>query len=624
MGSLRDSLAPVSARERRAAIERLPSTAHGSVDELRAFVRDGLGDADFGVRWATTAWLRRAAPGWPEIVDVVADSLESDAEPQRRAAAMETLGQLGDLAVEALARIASVDNPGVRRLAVDALGLTRAAEAGAALIEASRDADPSVRAAAVESLSKIGTDAAVDAILAVLALPEEGPSVSLAALLAIETTERALSKEMLARHSEHPATAAVALRLLGREGALEPVVDNLVSLRRSRRRAALEGLHNALESHPEIRARAKEVVPLQALVDLCTDPDAAVVARAAVVLGRCGDLRGLVALANHEGGVRELARAHVAAQAARAEGVTDEQLRAARAAVESPEGLRLFDEATERRAVSGDAGFGALSDEDFDDLRARICDATGLLFERHAAERLASRLRPVARGLGAKGWPAFIAALDDEVALRAAIERVTVHETYFYREARQLDAFTELFLPDAIERSDELRVWSAGCATGEEAWTLAMIVAEASAGQPWRVDGTDISPAVVEEARRGVYGRRSFRGYLPEQLRDTYLTGGGDDHRVVDALRGQVQFSVDNLISSSDAADVYDAIFCRNVLIYLSQDARRRVIQRFFRSLRAGGVLFLGHSESLLHTDNPFDIVVFNREIAYRKPSGDE
>jgi chemotaxis protein methyltransferase CheR len=203
---------------------------------------------------------------------------------------------------------------------------------------------------------------------------------------------------------------------------------------------------------------------------------------------------------------------------------------------------------------------------------------------------------------------------------------VTVNETYFFREDYQLRAYQQEVLPMllATER-DRLSVWSAGCSTGEEVYSIAIATLESAVLNGARCDvrvfGSDISRRCVAAARRGVYGPSSFRATPPEMRRRWFSERAGGVH-VSEQVRASCQFGHLNLLDSVRAAVVgrVDVIFCRNVLIYFDDVSRRRVIDMFYDRLLPGGFLLLGHSESLLNVSTAFELVHLREDLVYRKP----
>lgn len=210
--------------------------------------------------------------------------------------------------------------------------------------------------------------------------------------------------------------------------------------------------------------------------------------------------------------------------------------------------------------------------------------------------------------------------------LDEAIDIVTINETYFYREDFQLSALQTEIIPmlrkPSLNRSN-LSIWSAGCSTGEEVFSLAMLAREAGlvGGTDIRIFGSDISRRCIAHARRGVYGPASFRT-LPFYLKRKYFVEHPDGFHVADELRAWCQFGHLNLLEPTKASVIgrVDVILCRNVLIYFDDASRRHVIDMFYNRLSPGGFLLLGHSESLLNVTTAFELVHLRDDLVYRKP----
>lgn len=213
--------------------------------------------------------------------------------------------------------------------------------------------------------------------------------------------------------------------------------------------------------------------------------------------------------------------------------------------------------------------------------------------------------------------------------IETALESLTTNETYFFRELPQLRAFSEEVLPalavsGRVRRS--LNVWSAGCSTGEEVYTLAILIAESGLFEGWdvRVFGNDISRRCLHLARRAVYRETSFRA-MPAGY-ERYFVEVPEGRSVAQDIRALCHFGHLNLMDDARLSILgrVDAIFCRNVLIYFDQASRRRVIQSFYDRLHPEGFLMLGHSESLLHTSSAFELCHLRGDLAYRKPARSE
>lgn len=206
------------------------------------------------------------------------------------------------------------------------------------------------------------------------------------------------------------------------------------------------------------------------------------------------------------------------------------------------------------------------------------------------------------------------------------VELLTTHETYFFREDYQLRAFETEVLPLLAEQAQNrkrISIWSAGCSTGEEAYTIAILIDRCALFRGWevRVFGSDISKRCIAAARRGFYGPSAFR-VLPEEVKRDYFEPRGGGAMVAERIRAMCHFGQMNLLDEERARMVgrVDAIFCRNVLIYLDAHARRRVIDVFLDRLLPAGVLLLGHSESLLNLSTAFELLHLKEDLVYRKP----
>lgn len=209
----------------------------------------------------------------------------------------------------------------------------------------------------------------------------------------------------------------------------------------------------------------------------------------------------------------------------------------------------------------------------------------------------------------------------------AAVELLTTNETYFFREDFQLRAFASELLPMFAAKNKSrkrLTIWSAGCSTGEEVYTIAILVQQASFFADWdvKVFGSDISKRCVSTARRGVYGAASFR-VTPPDVRRAWFVDRADGAHVVERVRAMCHFGQMNLLDEEKARlfGRVDMIFCRNVLIYFDAHARRRVIDIFQDRLYPGGVLLLGHSESLLNVSTAFELLHLKEDLVYKKPT---
>jgi chemotaxis protein methyltransferase CheR len=213
--------------------------------------------------------------------------------------------------------------------------------------------------------------------------------------------------------------------------------------------------------------------------------------------------------------------------------------------------------------------------------------------------------------------------------LTEVIDLLTTNETYFFREDFQLKTFREEILPELRERKEragsrQLRIWSAGCSSGEEPYTIAMILLDQPWLHDWRVEviGTDISQRVLQMARQGTYGAASFRATDESYRRRFFTTDADGRARIRDEVRRLVTLSHLNLFDTAWVALLgrMDVIFCRNVIIYFDINGKKRVIDTFCQRLHPEGFLLLGHSESLINVTTAFRLRHFRDDMVYQKP----
>ena len=216
------------------------------------------------------------------------------------------------------------------------------------------------------------------------------------------------------------------------------------------------------------------------------------------------------------------------------------------------------------------------------------------------------------------------------VEYEALLERLLTQETSFFRYPGVYEAFEKRVLPELHVKKfwknpRTLRIWSAGCSTGEEPYSIAITIADSlSFADSWNVEilATDVGRQALKQAERGVYAGRSIGSVSEKQLANHFSVVEGGQ-QLKPRLRKMVSFAQMNL-----ASPVYlgrmDAIFCMNVLIYFSEERRRTVVQRFYETLEPGGYLFLGHSESISKMPVKFQAIVLNDCILYRKPTAGE
>lgn len=271
-----------------------------------------------------------------------------------------------------------------------------------------------------------------------------------------------------------------------------------------------------------------------------------------------------------------------------------------------------------------------LGEDEFRTLRELIGARSGLRLGAESHKVVERKLRERLASLGLRSFAAYCDHLRHndpaKVELDEALDLVTINETYFFREDYQLRALATEIGP-ALSREhnrQRIAIWSAGCSTGEEVYSIAIAMIEAGLGARARVFGSDISKRCIATARRGVYGTSSFR-VTPPEIRAKHFVQTGEGERVVDSVRALCSFGHLNLLDVSRASLIgrVDVVFCRNVLIYLDDGARKRVVDTFYERLLPGGFLLLGHSESLVNLTTAFELVHLREDLVYRKPTFD-
>ncbi|MCU1587187.1 MAG: methyltransferase, CheR-type [Frankiales bacterium] len=276
-----------------------------------------------------------------------------------------------------------------------------------------------------------------------------------------------------------------------------------------------------------------------------------------------------------------------------------------------------------------------LTTEQFDTLRALLSRAAGLVFDESRRQSMAYSVAERVRESGAADVTAYLAMLDDPVERQRLLDEVTIQETHFFRNPPQVRALRKYVLPELIEHAAKngrrLRIWSAGCSTGEEPYSVAMILRElmpSTAGWDVKVVATDISSRALEAAREATYGARAVQMASPDELARFFQPVAGG-HEVRPEVRELVEFRHHNLVTEPvpfAPDERIDLILCRNVTIYFGRQTTRALMERLHRCLRDGGYLFLGHSETLWQVSEQFHLVSLGTgdeaAFVYRRQEG--
>ncbi|HEB76377.1 MAG TPA: protein-glutamate O-methyltransferase CheR [Nitrospirae bacterium] len=272
-----------------------------------------------------------------------------------------------------------------------------------------------------------------------------------------------------------------------------------------------------------------------------------------------------------------------------------------------------------------------LTEDVFRLLRELIRDYCGIYFDDGSRYLLEKRLSARLRANNISNFRDYYRYLrydgNRENELAAVIDVLTVNETYFFREKNQLLSFSEEILPELRERnrfSRKLRIWSAGCSTGEEPYTIGMLVLDSNLFNGWDIEiiGSDINRRVLQAARRGIYRNNSFR-CIDDYYVEKYFEPLGDgSFRITDRVKRLLNFGYLNLLDPVKMRFIgkTDVVFCRNALIYFDMQSRKKVVDGFYNVLAEGGYLLLGHAESLINMSTAFTLKHLRRDLVYQKP----
>jgi len=253
--------------------------------------------------------------------------------------------------------------------------------------------------------------------------------------------------------------------------------------------------------------------------------------------------------------------------------------------------------------------------EDFTFLADALKQRSGLMLTADKVYLLESRLTPLARKRGLDTLDALIQKLRlsrDEALWKDVTEAMTTNESFFFRDTTPFDLFRNHVLPGMLKAraaQKRLRIWCAAASTGQEPYSLAIILKENAAKLAgWNIEivGTDICTQVLEKARAGTYSQFEVQRGLPIQMLIKYFRQDGDVWRISDEIRSMVSYRPFNLLQSFSGMGTFDVIYCRNVLIYFDQPTKRDVLDRMRRVLSNDGALFLGAAETVLGITDAF------------------
>jgi chemotaxis protein methyltransferase CheR len=261
---------------------------------------------------------------------------------------------------------------------------------------------------------------------------------------------------------------------------------------------------------------------------------------------------------------------------------------------------------------------------DFEFICQILRDRSGLVLSNDKAYLLESRLLPVARKWKLATFDDLVRVIRtkmDEAVIRDVVEAMTTNESFFFRDTKPFDQFRQLVLPALLKSrvaSRAIRIWCAACSSGQEPYSLAMILAE-MAGQlsGWKIEivGSDLSTEILNRAKEGTYSQFEVQRGLPITMLVKYFSQIGDRWQINPKIRGMVQYREFNLLQDPMALGRFDVVFCRNVLIYFDQQTKSRVLGSIAKVMPEDGFLFLGGAETVLGITDRFQMVPGQRGV---------
>jgi chemotaxis protein methyltransferase CheR len=274
----------------------------------------------------------------------------------------------------------------------------------------------------------------------------------------------------------------------------------------------------------------------------------------------------------------------------------------------------------------GEQGMTITASE-FDYIRRLVLDQSAIVLEEDKQYLAESRLLPLARREGfdsIASMVAWLGAKKFDGLQRKVVEAMTTNETSFFRDFHPFEALRKSILPELMLKRDsskELNFWSAACSSGQEPYSLAILLQEnfpSLAGWSARIIGTDLSAEMVTRAREGRYSQLEVNRGLPASLLVKYFRQHGSDWQIREELRRRVEFQIVNLADAWPVLPPMDVVLMRNVLIYFGVETKKRILSKVRQLLKPDGFLFLGGAETTFNLDDGFERVQFDRTICYR------
>lgn len=256
-----------------------------------------------------------------------------------------------------------------------------------------------------------------------------------------------------------------------------------------------------------------------------------------------------------------------------------------------------------------------MKDTEINFLNKFICDATGVALTKEKVYLLEARLLPILEKHKIPSMSDLVKILQttaDKTLKKEVVDSLMTHETLFFRDTTPFDQFSEVTLPyllKARESTKKIRIWSSGCSSGQEPYSLAIQLADREPLlQGWDIEilATDVSSAIIEKAKEGVYTQFEVQRGLPVQALVKYFEKDEQKWKVKDTLKSKIRFQTFNLLDDPFLLGKFDVIFCRNVLIYFELETKQNILKNFSKVLQPDGFLNLGGSESTMGISDEF------------------
>jgi len=624
---------------RRQAIAELDRTPG---DENLALLSEALGDASWRVRKTATDVIIHYPEQKAAIATLVNALYDSD-NVGRRTSAIEALVRVGEKAIDDLFGSFQTDDNDVRKFIIDILGEIASRKAIPFLLRAINDADENVRLASVEALGKVGGQEVFEKLVD-LASKSQDMTLRFSALHILGRLGKPLPQELVESLLKERMFRRAVFEVLGESSSsagVDWLIEGISDTAKSARQAAIRALANVYEKdgagllRDKIDQGLKRVMDNQKLKSLTEFLDGNHYHTKRAVIKLLGILESEEAL-------RHLFRASLDDVVADELGMALEKL-----SQQKPDWFKkaLSRESEEirsavRRILQEEEVIWPLtvesklelSQDEFELIRGRVAAAYGMNFDSEMKYIIERRVKQRMISLHLTKVANYVALLEDSLAGTDELYRLAnllaTNETYFFREEFQLRTFEEEIVLELAasarkEGRDSIRIWSAGCSSGEEPYTVGMLLAERKDLSDLKVEiyGSDLGEQVIAKAKKGIYTANSFR-VIEKYFFEKYFEPSGRHYKIRNEIQNLAKFDTINLLSFNYPAHLQnlDVVFCRNVLIYFSIEARRAVVDKFYKILRPGGFLLLGHSESLMNLSTAFQLRHFKHDLVYQKP----